>query len=250
MKKDTKKSIFFYVMTPLILQWCVSFGVQFLAQSLIEEVYKYTAEITIVIAIIIIPIASYLYKKDTEEFKIVPKHTSGMKEVLMVWIIGICSCILWNSFILCMNMQEYSDSYREVSEIIYEAPLVVQIVGLGMIAPAMEELLYRGILYRRLRAFLSAKVSIIFSAVVFGILHGNFVQFVFATGLGILLAFIYESYQRIDMVIQMHMAINLTSLVMTWVNGFDKILSGEWLVIIALTLLIDIVLFWKMLQKC
>ena len=250
MKEKPVKSIFFYLITPFLLQWCVSFGVQFLALQLLGNASLYTAEISVVIAILVIPIAGYLYRKDTESLDKKEICKISKKDILIVWIIGICSCILWNSCIMFTSIQDMSGAYQNVASKIYESSVWVQVKGMGIIVPAMEELLYRGLLYRRIRRFVSVKGAVLITAIVFGVLHGNLVQFVFATGLGILLAIAFERYGRVEMAIQMHVAINLTSVFLTGIGGFDKILSGEWWIILLFATVIDGLCIWKMLQNC
>lgn len=68
----------------------------------------------------------------------------------------------------------------------------MEIVSAVIAAPLLEELLFRGMIYKRLRDLCSAKTAILVSAAFFGIFHGNLVQFVYAFIIGIMLAFVYE----------------------------------------------------------
>lgn len=61
-------------------------------------------------------------------------------------------------------------------------------VFLCLVAPLGEELLFRWLLYKKLAGF-GEPVYILVSGLMFGLFHGNFEQFFYATALGWLLAF-------------------------------------------------------------
>lgn len=249
MKNQKTNSLAIYFLTPLFIQWLVTFLVRFFAGIVGIDGTVYTSELAILIAVLIIPIAWKLFQKDKLEIE----NNSGkvtLKDGFRILILGVFSCIAWNVLILGAGLQEVSSGYQNVAESISQSPLWIQFFGLGVIAPIMEELLYRGILYQRMRQYVSPGIAIIFSSVVFGILHGNLVQFIFAAGLGILLAGVYEKYQNILMAFELHIAINLTSLCMTWLGGFEKIISGEMVWLFYLSIVGTAVLIWKILQKC
>jgi len=61
-----------------------------------------------------------------------------------------------------------------------------------LIAPAVEELMFRGIIFPALRARTSFVLAAATSSLLFGALHGNWVSFLPIASLGILLAYLYE----------------------------------------------------------
>lgn len=56
-----------------------------------------------------------------------------------------------------------------------------------VMAPICEEILFRKILIDRIRLY-GDKAAILVSSVVFGLSHGNFYQFFYAFGIGLVLA--------------------------------------------------------------
>ena len=58
-------------------------------------------------------------------------------------------------------------------------------------------------------------IAIFTSGLMFGLFHGNFQQFFFAFALGLLFAFVYARTGRIRYTIGLHMAINMTTSVIT-----------------------------------
>lgn len=92
-----------------------------------------------------------------------------------------------------------------------------------VIAPVMEELMFRKYLVDRLVPY-GQKTAVILSGVLFGLFHGNFYQFFYATALGMIFAYIYSSTGRIRYNIILHMLINIVGGVvsMLLVRGMDQ----------------------------
>ncbi len=76
-----------------------------------------------------------------------------------------------------------------------------------IIAPIVEELFFRKAMIDRLSAF-HPMDAILFSALLFGLVHGNLTQFLYAFPLGILLGIIYYRTQNIRYTILLHVAVN------------------------------------------
>lgn len=68
-----------------------------------------------------------------------------------------------------------------------------------------------------------AKKAILFSAVIFAIIHGNIVQFLYALVFGLLLSYVYESFESIKAPIILHASANLGSVLLTEGNGYGWI---------------------------
>lgn len=77
-----------------------------------------------------------------------------------------------------------------------------------LIAPVMEELMFRKFLVDRLVPF-GQKTAVVISGVVFGLAHGNFYQFFYATALGMIFAYLYSTTGKIRYNILLHMIINV-----------------------------------------
>ncbi|WP_432628333.1 CPBP family intramembrane glutamic endopeptidase [Brotaphodocola sp.] len=99
-----------------------------------------------------------------------------------------------------------------------------------LIAPVMEELMFRKYLIDRLVPF-GQKTAVVLSGLSFGLFHGNCFQFFYATMLGMVFAYLYSTTGRIRYNIALHMIINFVGGVIpilladsTAVNGFLSLL--------------------------
>jgi membrane protease YdiL (CAAX protease family) len=97
-------------------------------------------------------------------------------------------------------------------------------VTMVVMAPICEEILFRKILIDRIRLY-GDKAAILVSSVVFGLSHGNFYQFFYAFGIGVVLAYIYIQTGKLRYTIIFHMIINFLGSVVALHIGDDPQLT-------------------------
>ena len=76
-----------------------------------------------------------------------------------------------------------------------------------ILGPVMEEIIFRKLLLDRMRT-IDRPTALLFSAMAFGLFHGNLSQFFYAFGVGILFAGIYERTGRLRYTIALHILVN------------------------------------------
>lgn len=149
-----------------------------------------------------------------------------LRHVGIVAILSILVSVLLNILLLQLNLPEYSERYQEVSVMLYSPPFWQQLLTSGLLIPIVEEVIFRGIGFRLLRRWISFPWAMIVSAVVFGIYHGNLVQFVYAAICGVLLAYLCEKYDSIIAPIVSHMAMNIAAIVLTQWGVFAQVIKS------------------------
>jgi membrane protease YdiL (CAAX protease family) len=102
-----------------------------------------------------------------------------------------------------------SETYNSLETMFTSASPFIQLTAICIIGPIAEELLFRGIIYRRLRDFTGTVWAAVLSGIIFGVVHGNLVQGIYAGLFGIVLALLYEHYGTIWIVIAVHVVNNL-----------------------------------------
>ena len=108
--------------------------------------------------------------------------------------ISAAMCVALNNLIIISNLASISDGYEETSTALYSAPLEMQLLCLVVLIPICEELVFRGLMFKRMRERSGFLYAAVYSALVFGLFHGNIVQMVYGFILGMLLAYMYEKY--------------------------------------------------------
>lgn len=84
---------------------------------------------------------------------------------------------------------------------------VLNIVFTVILAPVLEELVFRQNLIDRTAAY-GEKTAVLFSALCFGMFHMNLYQFFYAFGIGVILGYVYLRTRDLRYSIGMHMIVN------------------------------------------
>ncbi len=169
-----------------------------------------TVTIVLISAVIAFPLFGWMYYRDTKR-----RNFSRWKEMptegKLLWVvIGSGALALFaNNIISLTQLIRISESYQETSEALNMGSIWLRMACVGFLAPAVEELLMRGLFYQRFRDMAGVRASMFFSALAFGIIHGNIVQGVYAFAVGLFFAWLMERYQRIIAPVLAHMSANL-----------------------------------------
>ena len=149
-----------------------------------------------------------------------------IKEFISLLSVSVLFLFLGNyfgSFILDIIDKIFSVTQSPVVDsIIGDVPIYIELPCIVFIGPFFEELIFRKTIIDSSRKY-GSKEAIIFSAVCFGIFHGNFEQLFYALFVGLILGYIYEKYGKVIYTFIIHALINFFgSYVVIWVtNGLD-----------------------------
>ena len=196
--------------------------------DMLVEVLQYGSEITALAAACTLPFLVWMTRKDAKKEAaagIVPNKKAPLLKYILIAGICIPFSLGLNNLILLSDLAAYSESYQETAEILYSPSFPVQILCVGIIIPILEEYIFRGLIFKRIRRYASAIYAIILSAVFFGLYHGNLVQIIYGTLCGLLLAWLYEKYGSIKAPILAHMLMNIVACVLTEVDAFTWMFS-------------------------
>ena len=147
--------------------------------------------------------------------------------------LGITSSLAFN--ILAGIIQIQSPRYEKVEAIQYSVPIWLGLILYGIISPFVEEIVFRGLTYNRMRRFFGIPLSVIVTALLFAGFHGNLAQFLYALCMGVLLALCYEWVKSFAAPLVFHMAANIVVFVVSsLMGGSSALLYIPFLVFFAL----------------
>lgn len=132
-----------------------------------------------------------------------------------------------NNMIALTNLKQMSETYQSVEQAFYSSGFGWEILVLGMLTPMAEELLYRYIVFYHLRNWMGRAAAVIGSAFIFGLIHMNVVQGIYAFLLGLLLGLLMEYYQDVRVAIIGHMSANVLALFRGETDLFSWFVLGE-----------------------
>lgn len=126
--------------------------------------------------------------------------------------------IALNNIIAQTPLMSLSEGYQETNTAFFAGGMLFELLGSGFVIPIVEELLFRGIVYKRLRIWMGWQKALVFSALFFGLIHMNLVQFVYAGLLGAFLALLLEKTGKLYMAVLAHMTANVIAIVRAETN--------------------------------
>jgi len=92
--------------------------------------------------------------------------------------------------------------------------LILRIVMIGFLAGIIEELLFRGVLLNRLTEWMPTWAAVLISSIVFGLVHMDPFQILYATFMGLIFAWSYIRTKNLWIPIVGHVVFNMTSVLL------------------------------------
>lgn len=198
---------------------------------------QYMALQTAAVAVTLPFIVRY-YRKDQKEptafwermKRVSEKKTSARKAANAIWMVlaGASAGAALNNLLALTALKEISRGFQEANSNFFAGGIFFELLGACLLTPCLEEVLYRGVVYGRLcdlllvnheeqgaeqtqKAWKNRLIAMALSALLFGVLHQNLVQFVYAGALGLMLAWFMEETGHLYGPLLAHIGANLIS---------------------------------------
>ncbi len=148
-----------------------------------------------------------------------PKRTR-MSPLAFLGLIPICFCVtIIGSFISTaissvIETVTGSAPSNELQQITTNTPLWTNLLYVGILAPILEEIFFRKLVIDRWRRW-GDLPAILCSGLLFGLIHGNVGQVVYATLVGMVFGYIYLRTGKLRYTVALHMIVNLIGGVFT-----------------------------------
>lgn len=198
----------------------VGFGYSFFTEEQIEALsnYFFDTVICVVTCILLFFVYYFTSRKKTglvladakmPKWLIVPFAiiiTLGMGLVSSLWL-DFAYTQLANVPFVAQSVESFDSAWSTIGE----DPYIWVCLSVVIFGPISEELLFRGIIHNSIKKVCNPYVAIVLSGLIFGIWHGEFVQTVYTTFFGIVLAVVYEYSGSLWVPIGMHILNNFTS---------------------------------------
>jgi hypothetical protein len=177
-----------------------------------------------------------------------------MRAINAAWIVCIAALIGTglNNLILMSPLAEASVGFAQASSSFYGSTLVLELISSALLTPVLEELVYRGIIFARLKRMLGFVPAMLLSALIFAIMHFNLVQFVYALLFGMVLVVFMEKTGHLYGAVLGHITANALAVIRTETGFLDRTVDGSmqaWLLSAGCLLAGGILLGWYVLRK-
>ena len=155
-------------------------------------------------------------KRDLAAGRFAKYHFPAAAALLGCIVLGIGLCITENNLLDISGLAEtFSEDSEMIAEMLYKGGIGFELLTVGIVGPVMEELLFRGVIQKRLEDYIGPVVAAVMSALIFGAVHGNMLQFIYAFVFGLGFAFVYRKFRTVWAPILAHCAGNITSVLLT-----------------------------------
>ena len=194
-----------------------------LYDQITNELMNWAVYIEGVAALITIPVMLFLFHRDSrkeKELGIITERAPIWKYIAIIVMFAVMALGL-NNLIFLSNLSAASESYSDTMQTLYGQGFSMQILVLGILMPTCEELVYRGLVYKRLRYTSPFWAAAMYSSLVFAFTHGNLVQGLYGFIMGMMFCYVYEKYGSVWAPITAHIIMNLFSVIATQYKIYD-----------------------------
>lgn len=218
---EKKENPIAYCLLPLLIYLV---GREIIHEVCVLTLLRYTAisEVSvrylgnIVSAFGIIPVVwHFFYRPQTGKEK--EGIAKNILSVLWLCAAGAGACLMLNYLFFLTGLTKlFAQDYSNTVSVLYGGDILLQSIWMILAAPLSEELIFRGVLFGRVREYSGFLVAAVVSSALFGVTHGYILQGIYSMLIGLILCMIYERNGRLWQCVVFHMAANACSVLVTF----------------------------------
>jgi len=181
-------------------------------------------------SVILIAIFTLMWRKIRVK---IPKYENNKAKAPVV-ILTVLAFVGLNYALISLleisTLMQHFPSYEEIVEVLSSGSFLVRILAVGIAGPIVEELVCRGIVLNRLLSWMSKWVAVLVGSALFGLIHFNLLQSLYAFLLGIAFSVLYLRYRNLWLPIIGHIAFNLANVILAEVMEATGAEFRVWLI--------------------
>lgn len=128
-------------------------------------------------------------------------------------VVGVLLHFIYSVFMYLTGLPERFPEHQELLMPLFDHPILLTLLGVGVIAALVEEIAFRGIIFNRLREDLPLVAALLLQAALFGLIHFNVLQSAYTFTLGIILGLAYYWTGSFWVPFAMHLSFNASSVI-------------------------------------
>lgn len=165
--------------------------------------------------------ASALALTDAEENKL---KTKKVAEYFLLAVFAVTFALGMNILLTLIGITGSSKTFDDVAARQHGVTLGVGIIIYGILTPLAEEIVFRGLIYNRMKRYFPVGLTIVVSGILFGAYHGNLVQGIYGSIMGIAISYMYERYESFAAPFLFHSLANVSVFIAGYgIYGFQMI---------------------------
>ena len=146
------------------------------------------------------------------------------KGILAVLLMGITFNIVISTLLATIPFPDtWMQNYQQNSSVLTGGNEVISFLATVFMAPVLEEIVFRGLIYDRLKKGMPAVVAAIISSLAFGLMHGTIIWMMYAFVLGVVLVIVFERFHSLLANMLLHFGFNLTGMCLNHAHGMSDV---------------------------
>lgn len=212
-------------------------------QMYMEFYNKYAIAITLTYQIILLLIISWIFRIRKKQLRDeIMLFAITKEDILSAIVLGLTAQFFLSYAIELFPIPEdIMNGYIQASSPALQSQnIFLQIISVVIIAPIVEEIVFRGIILRKFGKAMPIILAVILNSCLFGLGHGQIVWMIYTAILGILFSIVMIKEKSVVAPILMHMVYNFSGLFIDLIpccNGVMKIICFVTFVLMILTLI-------------
>lgn len=221
-------SVILWTMTASFIYYVLESFVGGLSYSILQRCETTDAQNTIIVNVLVKMLALLVfciwYYRREKKYKFRPAYRQELR-IGKVTGLAVLALFLQYSIGFFMTLLRYFmpaafeqyDKMTDVLDLRSASPGLVFLLVV-ILGPVAEEVVFRGIMYGKLREVFSIMQAAVISGAIFGVYHRNLVQGIYAMLAGIVLAYVYEKTGTLIGSVLLHIFFNFSAYVALAVN--------------------------------
>lgn len=194
---------------------------------------NYISNNALIITIITFIVFGFILYKVYRNYRNEYNRKICFKDICMFIILGVVMNLSYNLIIGNLNsIFEFTNNYFKIN-----IGFLTYIICTGLLGPILEELLFRGIVFNKLKRFNKQMKSILLTSFIFALFHANPIQMLYAFCLSFILIYVYEKYKNIKAPIIVHIASNIMNFFTCILVNNNNLLINSLLMVVSFIVL-------------
>lgn len=206
--------IIYYVVTVMLPNMSQGTVTTDMSVQMMNWIIGQSLIITLISDLAILPVYAFLYIRQIKGQRRAAISSFKIADYVLVAALAVAADFAITYVLVSFDLVKYFPDYQTLMSGIMNSSLILQVVAIGIVAPIVEEFLMRGVILNRLLGYMRVIPALLIQAAMFGILHMNLLQGVYAGVLGLLMGYIYIKYGSLLMTILFHITLNTLSVVL------------------------------------
>lgn len=143
-------------------------------------------------------------KKFTQEISLRKMNPAAIAPLVLMGL----SLNVVTGLVLSLVPEEWMSAYEESSSMVTSGNPVVMVLATVIMAPIIEEIIFRGLAYTRMKKGMPTAVAVILSSALFGVAHGQWIWMLYAFAFGLMLVWVFEHTKSLLANVLLHLSYN------------------------------------------